>query len=294
MHSKDAVNNLKSLLRQEVTKFCNRNHRIWKQPILKTINELKEMNWPAVFFGGTLRSLIISRCFNNQLGRPRDIDIVIKGITLEAIKDHFHDFIARETRFGGFKLERGGWQFDVWPLEKTWAFTKDSIGGPEFVKLPETTFFNLEAIAIEVWPKPGKPRKIYSGDDRFFHGIINKTLEINLEDNPYPQLNIVRALMFAGDLDFYIGPKLIRYILENSNCITDEDLEDIQIKHYGYIRLSGSVMQSLIQFIRNSATANNANVIKLPQSKQAEIWPKNTYKSPHINIRCISNASDGI
>src|SRR4051812_48642791 len=62
-------------------------------------------------------------------------------------------------------------------------------------RLPETTFFNLEAIAVDVWPQIGKARSIYSGDDQFFEGIITRTLELNRPENPFPGLCIVRSLV---------------------------------------------------------------------------------------------------
>ncbi len=75
------------------------------------------------------------------MGRPRDIDIVVSGANIDNLRDTFRPFIMRETRFGGLQLARQNWQFDLWPLEKTWAFTQDHCNDQDFEALPFTTFF---------------------------------------------------------------------------------------------------------------------------------------------------------
>src|SRR4051812_33596975 len=108
---------LKKLLRDEVASFCrNQDNSSWRKSILDTIKEIRERNWSAVFFGGTLRSLLLSRLNENEPGRPRDIDIVMSSATLEDLRSSFEPFISRQTRFGGLQLKRVNWQFDVWPL----------------------------------------------------------------------------------------------------------------------------------------------------------------------------------
>src|SRR5438046_3055092 len=92
---------LKRLLIAEVAAFCKRDNRQWKQPIWKTVTEIREQNWAAVFFGGTLRSLLLSRIAHATPGRPRDVDIVMESADTSALRRQFGHYIARETRFGG-------------------------------------------------------------------------------------------------------------------------------------------------------------------------------------------------
>ena len=92
--------------------------------------------------------------------------MVVLGVPLSELEKRFNGIIARHTRFGGLKLRNGYWHFDVWPLEETWAFRKDRAVA-RFEDLPSTTTFNLEAIAVEVWSKDGKPRALFSGHDHF-------------------------------------------------------------------------------------------------------------------------------
>src|SRR5690349_8923570 len=118
MADRDAVELLKALLRREVEVFCRRQDALWRTAggVLDTI---RRSNWRAVFFGGTLRSLLISRLVHRREGVPRDVDIVIQGPPLDILRTLFADAVSRETRFGGLQLRRSEWLFDVWPLERT-------------------------------------------------------------------------------------------------------------------------------------------------------------------------------
>lgn len=283
----DSSAKLEQLLRREVAAFCRRDELIWKQAAVKTIRELKHMECPAVFFGGTLRSLLISRRCQNKPGRPRDIDIVIQGAPVEQLREHFEEIVSRETRFGGLQLRRENWQFDMWPLEKTWAFGQDSLEQPGFADLPKTTFFNLEAIAVDVWPRPGRPRRVFAGDGQFFDGIRNRVLEINREDNPFPSLCVVRALIFAGSLDFSLGPRLARYIVFEGEHMSCDDLEEIQMSHYGRIRQHGDVLKAWIQSVTSQYEGDDIVPVSLPLVRQLTLWPDEDIEPARIHIQSL-------
>src|SRR5205823_2395036 len=136
-----------------------------------------------------------------------------------------------------------------WPLAQTWAFVQDAIAVPTFAALPSTTFFNLEAIAVEVWAPPGRARRLYSGNDQFFEGLLSRTLEINREENPFPDLCVVRGLIMSADLNFRIGPGLARYIALHGRHLTPRDLDDIQQRHYGRHRCHGETLRKWIDLV---------------------------------------------
>jgi hypothetical protein len=249
------VERLKALLRDEVERFCLRREPSWEavSDILKTI---RDNRWRAVLFGGTLRSLLISQFLHQREGRPRDVDIVIQGAPLEILRELFEKLIARETRFGGLQLRKQEWLFDVWPLERTWAIVEDDkVGPPSFSYLPSTTFLNVEAVAVDVWPTPGQVREIYSGDDQFFHAILNRVVEVNRIANPFPELCVVRALVMVSDLGCRIGPRLAQYIAHHGPNNASADLERIQEKHYGRVRIPGATLEDWIRTIRQSLDA---------------------------------------
>ena len=55
MEFEDAKNGLKQRLLKEVARFYKRDHRLWKEPVVETLRDLRKADLQAVFFGGTLR-----------------------------------------------------------------------------------------------------------------------------------------------------------------------------------------------------------------------------------------------
>lgn len=271
MEREKAKTGLKKLLLAEVRRFYSRDNSLWKRPIVETLRDLRIGNVQAVLFGGTLRTLLLSRLADGTPGRPRDVDIVVSGLSIEALKTRFQAIITRETRFGGIQLQRREWQFDVWPLGQTWAFMHDRRTVPAFEALPSTTFFNLEAIAVDVWAPRGHRRRLYSGDDQFFEGVLSRTLEVNREDNPFPALCVVRALVMSADLDFRIGPRLAHYIALHGKDLTSVNMDDLQRKHYGRVRADGETLRVWIDVVAERFGTGEA--VTLPISRQLHLWP---------------------
>lgn len=283
-------NVLKRLLLQEVALLYKRDGRRWKEPIVETLRDLQKSEVQAVFFGGTLRSLLAGRIIDGRPGRPRDVDIVVSGASLEALRERFGEFIARETRFGGLQLRRHDWQLDVWPLGLTWAFVREPDTEPAFAALPSTTFFNMEAIAVEAWPKPGRSREIFSGNDQFFEGILTWTLEINREENPYPDLCVLRTLIMSAEHGFKIGPGLARYVVRHGANMTAEELDDLQMKHYGHMRMRGRTLRTWIESIIETQARDATTPIRLPfarQLQQLQFWPESK-EAMHIRVHALS------
>ena len=247
MDGRLTVADLKRRLLEEVGSLFRRNGSVWKEPILNVVDDLRRSKVQAVLFGGTLRSLLVSRIFQGKPGRPRDIDIVVSGATISQLEERFGDIVARRTRFGGLRLQRGVWQFDVWPVGETWAFKHDHSGGTaDFAALPTTTTFNLEAVAVEAWPFAGRRRALFSGNDQFFEGILSRTIELNRADNPFPELTVVRGVILASELRFKIGPRLAGYIGEVGASMNEGVVERIQASHYGHARMDSRALCDLI------------------------------------------------
>jgi hypothetical protein len=278
---------LKLLLRRDVADLCRRHDRVWSEPIGQTLREIRKAKIRAVLFGGALRSLVLSRLRYGRLGRPRDLDIVIAGTNVGELADRFRSIVVRETRFGGLQLRRMNWHFDVWPLDRTWAFQRGGAKEARFEALPSTTFFNLEAVAIDVWAKPGHAREIYSGDDQFFDGIISRTLEINLEENPFPSLCVVRALVMAEVTGFAIGPRLARYLVVHGTTVFDADLEETQRRHYGQIRLDVRTMRDRLSRVASEYARDGRSAIALPRQEQLTLWPEIGDEPPALNVHVL-------
>jgi hypothetical protein len=265
----DKIEQLKKDLRNQVSKFCSEDKARWKEPILQTFHEIKIKNWPAVIFGGTVRSLMLG---SRKSRRPRDIDIVLSSVSVENIEEIFSDSFLRKTRFGGVKLLREDMEFDIWPIDKTWAYVADKSVERTYVNLPKTTFLNIEAIAIDIWPKvEGHKRTIYSDNDSFFKAILSETIEINREENPFPILCVVRSLIMAASIRYKLGPKLSDYIEKHGSIATTQELEDVQKKHYGIVRIQGSTLLEWIDYIKKERKSLQPSSLPIPY-KQLKLW----------------------
>lgn len=283
------VPELKRKLLGEVTGLFRRNGSVWKEPILEVLHDLRESNVRAVLFGGTLRSLLVSRVFDGRPGRPRDIDVVVSGVPLDRLERQFERIISRRTRFGGLQLKRGGWRFDLWPVTETWAFRQDAGAGPAtFARLPSTTPFNLEAIAVEAWTGRGRPRTLFSGNDQFFEGIRTRTIELNRSDNPYPELTAVRAVVMASELGFRIGPRLACYVANIAPAMNTEAVERVQVRHYGHVRVDSRRLYGLIATVaRRSAYGAGCEV---PASGQLRLLPvTDETLGPKLNVQVLGS-----
>jgi hypothetical protein len=279
---------LKKLLRNEVASFCRLDDVRWKDSISKTVGEIRQREWSAVFFGGTLRSLLLSRLNDDEPGRPRDVDIVMAGVSLQDMRSFFEPFVSRQTRFGGLHLKRVNWQFDVWPLEETYALRGRRAASPTFADLPSTTFFNVEAVAIDIWPTPGFPRRIYSSDDQFFRGIINRTIEINNEQNPFPELCVVRALVMATNLRWKVGPRLLSYLGTHGSAMSPSDFEEIQWKHYGMVQWPAALFSNAMEEIKDAIENQAAGPTELSLPGQLTFWPESDAYRQRICFRTLS------
>ncbi len=287
MDARLSVPDLKRKLLEEVRALFHRNGSVWKEPILDVLQDLRRSNVQAVLFGGTLRSLLVSRLFEGRPGRPRDVDVVISGVSLSRLEEQFSDILIRRTRFGGLQLKRGAWQFDVWPVSETWAFRQDHSGPADFAELPSTTTFNLEAVAVEAWSNDGRPRALFSGNDQFFEGILSRTIELNRVDSPFPELTVVRALVLASDLRFKIGPRLASYISDAGRSLSEEVLERVQASHYGHARMDGRTLKHLIAIVAQRPSHRES--CELPVMGQLHLWQNREPPYPRVNIQLLGS-----
>ena len=222
----------------------------------------------AFVVGGFLRDLMLCGASAN----PRDIDIVFDGTSADKVEYLFWNHKERKNRFGGMRLKLGGCPFDVWSLGDTWAFRNEKVRHIEFASFPRTTFLNIDAIAFK-WGNTSDDEIFSNG---FFESILTRTLEINLEENPFPETCVVRSLMMASMLDFGIGPKLAAYILRQSKTASLKELQRIQKVHYGFVTLDGEDLRSCFSAIATQLSRSKNSAVFLPgqQLKLEEEKPK--------------------
>lgn len=240
----NAINSSESIaLRQLLSGFL-RSKAQRRAPLLTALKRLRRRNFHSVIFGGVLRDLMV----HGPRALPRDVDVVVDGASTDTLSQLFGDFAQRRNRFGGLSVNARGWAIDVWPLSETWAFRTSLVGGRDFEALTRTTFLNVEAVTVDLTIKPGRLRDVYSSG--FFEAVRMRTLDINLEENPFPELATVRALVAASSLRYSISRRLGQYLLHHLRETPLECLVDVQLCHYGRVKRDVDALYGFRQAIR--------------------------------------------
>jgi hypothetical protein len=237
-----------------------------RYPLGHALKRIAECGWNAAVFGGMPRDLVL---FGSR-ARIRDVDIVVDGVGVDQIVDAFGPYVRRRTRFGGVSLNIQGWRFDIWPLQETWAFRERKLPLASFADLPKTTFLDVEALAITVSPK----RRWRVHSHGFFDAATKRVVDINLEENPYPDLAIVRSLLIAANLRFALGPRLKQYIALYSEHYSSAQLSHVQQRHYGWVRRRGAEIAHWINAVRLHTDRWPCEPFLLPgtEGEQLEFW----------------------
>lgn len=165
-----------------------------REDILKVLLEVGDV----YVVGGVVRDL----AFYGANERPiSDIDFVVTGRVrqLDLLATRLG---AKKNRFGGYGLKRGGYNVDFWSLHNTWAKVNHHARVNSPKDLIKTTFFDWDAIVYgvntkEIFALPG-----------YIDKLNKRVLDINLEDNPSIQGNLVRALRRLVMWDAKPGRKL--------------------------------------------------------------------------------------
>jgi hypothetical protein len=165
-------------------------------------------------FGGMLRDLSIvgNKGFNS------DIDVVVDSNNVEEFERVLESFSCSRNKFGGYRLSLSKWNVDIWLLETTWAFKQGHVHGGSFSELCKTTFFDWDAVVYEV-----DSEKI-TAIDGYVDKINSGVIDINLEINPNPIGNIVKAFRYQQKYNASFSNRLARYIVRHLKEITAEQL----------------------------------------------------------------------
>ncbi len=272
-------NELRARIRRFVaddSKWCSCRH--------EALRKISELKGKAILCGGAVRDILLSERRNRIV--PRDLDIILGYAEIEKVADSFSDCTKRWNCYGGVSIQIKDWSIDMWPLDKTWAFKNNYVEGKGFSDFPKTTFLNIEAVAIQLFGRKGKKREIYSKG--FFESILDRTIEINLEENPNPRMCIVRSLSVAKKYKFAIGPNLAWYIKRYANQIGLEELLELYQVRYRSIHLSANELYSFINAIEEQLRISDRRPVQLPVSDntdyfQSELW-SNSFHRPYQNL----------
>jgi hypothetical protein len=259
VRSQEAV---EKLLRSRLSRFLT-EPAPWKQNLREIVEAFKQTKWDAVVFGGVLRDLALY----GPAERPRDVDIVVNCSSYE-LGTWLSAFPSQRTRFGGFRVRLHKWNFDIWTLRETWAFTTSDME-PTFENLPKTTFFNIEGVAAQLNTAPRQKRAVYSCG--FADAISSKILDINFEPNPFPQLCIVRGLLTAVRHRLLLSSRLARYMASHANRTEIAEIVQVQSGHYGVVRLRRQDIELWLDHIENSLKGNSDTPVRLPSATEGQM-----------------------
>lgn len=187
-----------------------------------------EENSELILFGGTIRDY-----FDNQfINLPRDIDIVLKDKNSIWIEKELNKFGInyKRNKFGGFKAFIDEFTFDFWALKDTWAFKEHKIEC-SVKNLPETVFLNIDGLVYNLTTQD-LMKEFYD------NGMKTRCIDIVFSDNPFPELNIMRAYNLKDKYTMEFSSKLQNYIQEwfqdQPSYINGlEKLKKIEQKRYG-------------------------------------------------------------
>ena len=251
-------------------------HFLWdtrsrKSARADALRRIMARGWRSCLFGGVVRDVFVK----SPWVKTRDIDIVVADVTLDDLIRAFEDVLVRKTRFGGLTLNMEGWLFDIWPLQSTWGCRFFPLFANSFELLPQTTFFSVEAIAVELLTSSGVPRMIYQ--DRFHESVARRTIMLNLKENPFPELCIVRAFALARKLDFTLHFDLVRHLAGWARKTTPAKIERAMLGHYGRAAFSRRELLLLVNLLRAHADSGCESPMTVPREQQMMLpfsWPE--------------------
>ena len=180
-------------------------------------------------FGGALRDISL-------LGAPSfrsDVDTVVQVHDREAFADILVRQHAVQNKFGGYRVRFGRWNFDVWEISRTWAFSEGIVEASSPLSLLQTTFFNWDAILYD-W----RLGSLHHSQN-YFSDLSQRYLELVLEDNPNTIGALVRTLRTLSSSDEILaGPRLSTFITDQLERASNEDLLSYEALSFTSKRLS--------------------------------------------------------
>ena len=187
-------------LKQKLRYFLETEYRN-RSEVREVLSQLAGLGRIAII-GGMLRDLSL---FGNYRFKS-DLDLVIDPVNAEKFRQFAKSIRANKNRYGGYSIPLKEWKIDVWVLQETWVLTNNHIGIDELEELPKATFFNCDAIVYDL-----SSRQLYC-KIKYFENLCQRKLEINLENNPNPIGNSVRAFRYSIAKGFKWGPNLSEYV----------------------------------------------------------------------------------
>lgn len=175
-----------------------------------------------MLFGGFIRdvALFTAKGFNS------DLDVVV-DCDKNGLDAFFNFYQAHENRFGGYRLEVGGWSVDVWPLKETWAFKAGLVEFRDKSSLLDTTITNWDAIVYSFLDEKLIMRSNYLSQ------LYGGELDVVLVDNPNRMGAFLRVLRAIHDKQAKVlMPKLVMYLKSEFSIFSVGEIFEEQLRFF--------------------------------------------------------------
>ena len=203
----------------------------------------------VLIFSGVIRNFFIK-----HKGELRDLDLVLNRVDHSKIDNYFSHYNYKRNSFGGYKVLIKDLPIDIWELATTWALNNSKVELELFndYNLPNTVFFNFSAVAFNYNTKK------FIASENFIKFLETKEVDLVLEENPLPQLCIVNTIHYKVKFQLEISTNLKKYYSRNFDNFSEEDYENIQLKHfkdilypYNYLKTWAKIFSSEVKTAGN-------------------------------------------
>lgn len=250
-------------LRKRVGRFLD-SSTYGRDEIGALLDELLRVGDAAVI-GGMLRDIALEG--NKQF--YSDVDVVVACEDSHSIERILSSqcFPWSKNKFGGYRVTLSKWKMDIWSLENTWAIKERLVGGGNFRDLVKTTFFDWDAIVYEV----GTGR-IFAVDG-YLENLGERRIGINLECNPNPVGNSVKALRYATKYGARFSESLAEYLGNALAPYSAKEICALEYKSHDRPLLIESDVDALMKRLRSDVSHLDVADVRVPNS-QYELWPQ--------------------
>ena len=181
----------------------------------------------------------------DKIAELRDADFTIDIKNRKVWDELLRRIPHKRNHFGGYKFLCSGFIVDIWDVKKTWAFKNQVItveGNNYFEYLSKSVFLNLDAIVYDLTNDKWN-------DQIYQNAVKNGELGIVLKENPFKELNILRAMVLRKKYNMRYSEELAKMILDYSAEATFlKDIMKMQEDRYGYIILSTGKIKQEIEY----------------------------------------------
>ena len=127
-------------------------------------------------------------------------------------------------------------------MADTWGIKKQNIA-PSTTALLDSVFFNFSAILYDF------NNKKFIFNERFCQFLRTKTMDIVYPENPNIPLCLVNVLYYHLRYGYNVSLKLAKWIKQHYT--KGDDLEEVQIKHFGYLLFANDYIEDFFHQITN-------------------------------------------